>query len=507
MFWVTSVCEQRRAAPAPPGRVPGVGPGLPGGRRQTVAPGPAPDLGVASGRRAGWPSSRPPGSLVHTPLGPRKSGMPESVEMPAPVSTSTRRPPSPARGPAPAGVRARLDAPSPDHGRLRARHGTSCGAPTGRSLAPGRAGIGVAPGPAVASGDVSRRSDPCAPQLRPGVVGGLRLERRARGCRRWPSASSSPTASHNPLWTGARGRRGLHPHRRALAGGRGAGRPARPAPVAHHHHGGEDGVRGRAGRAGGHGPRRLVGARACVAFLGGVCGRHRVPHLPGHAARPRAARGSARRGVAVVGPVQPGPGDRPRPGRAWSWCSARRRGPSPSTPSSFGAVVVALRHRPAAARRTPSGAVDGIVRRIADGARIGRGRARVPQRHRPHRRRRPHRVAVHRPGAGRGHRRAPPAARSGHVGARHRAGRRRRVRRPRARPAGGARSARRLLVGALFVFPAGRWCSTGWRRRCGRRRPPSRWWAAATSACSPGSTRWCSAGPRAAARGACSACT
>src|SRR5579885_1544261 len=34
------------------------------------------------------------GFLVHTPLGPRKSGMPESVEMPAPVSTTTRSAPS-----------------------------------------------------------------------------------------------------------------------------------------------------------------------------------------------------------------------------------------------------------------------------------------------------------------------------------------------------------------------------------------------------------------------------
>src|SRR5688500_10310844 len=31
------------------------------------------------------------GFFVHTPCGPRKSGMPESVEMPAPVSTTTRR--------------------------------------------------------------------------------------------------------------------------------------------------------------------------------------------------------------------------------------------------------------------------------------------------------------------------------------------------------------------------------------------------------------------------------
>src|SRR6185436_768985 len=31
------------------------------------------------------------GSRVHTPDGPRKSGMPDSVEMPAPVSTTTDR--------------------------------------------------------------------------------------------------------------------------------------------------------------------------------------------------------------------------------------------------------------------------------------------------------------------------------------------------------------------------------------------------------------------------------
>ena len=30
------------------------------------------------------------GFFVQTPFGPRKSGMPESVEMPAPVSTTTR---------------------------------------------------------------------------------------------------------------------------------------------------------------------------------------------------------------------------------------------------------------------------------------------------------------------------------------------------------------------------------------------------------------------------------
>src|SRR5687767_8307199 len=31
------------------------------------------------------------GLRVHSPCGPRKSGMPESVEMPAPVSATTRR--------------------------------------------------------------------------------------------------------------------------------------------------------------------------------------------------------------------------------------------------------------------------------------------------------------------------------------------------------------------------------------------------------------------------------
>ena len=41
-----------------------------------------------------------PGFLVQTPLGPRKSGMPLSVEMPAPVSTATAS----ASGHQPAGV-------------------------------------------------------------------------------------------------------------------------------------------------------------------------------------------------------------------------------------------------------------------------------------------------------------------------------------------------------------------------------------------------------------------
>ena len=31
------------------------------------------------------------GFFVHTPCGPRKSGMPESVEMPAPVNATIRR--------------------------------------------------------------------------------------------------------------------------------------------------------------------------------------------------------------------------------------------------------------------------------------------------------------------------------------------------------------------------------------------------------------------------------
>src|SRR5882672_2873483 len=34
------------------------------------------------------------GFLVHTPCGPRKSGIPDSVEMPAPVSATTRDDPS-----------------------------------------------------------------------------------------------------------------------------------------------------------------------------------------------------------------------------------------------------------------------------------------------------------------------------------------------------------------------------------------------------------------------------
>src|SRR5437016_3950647 len=38
-----------------------------------------------------WERRSARGSLVQTPLGPRKSGMPESVEIPAPVSTMTDR--------------------------------------------------------------------------------------------------------------------------------------------------------------------------------------------------------------------------------------------------------------------------------------------------------------------------------------------------------------------------------------------------------------------------------
>ena len=42
-------------------------------------------------RPAASPSSRPRGSWSRRPAGPRKSAMPESVEIPAPVSTTTRR--------------------------------------------------------------------------------------------------------------------------------------------------------------------------------------------------------------------------------------------------------------------------------------------------------------------------------------------------------------------------------------------------------------------------------
>src|SRR6478672_2190445 len=45
------------------------------------------------------------GFFVHTPLGPRKSGMPESVEMPAPVSTTMRRASSTQRRTSPIGSR------------------------------------------------------------------------------------------------------------------------------------------------------------------------------------------------------------------------------------------------------------------------------------------------------------------------------------------------------------------------------------------------------------------
>jgi len=45
---------------------------------------------LGCGGSGGVPRLSAPGLRVHTPLGPRKSGMPLSVLMPAPVSTTTR---------------------------------------------------------------------------------------------------------------------------------------------------------------------------------------------------------------------------------------------------------------------------------------------------------------------------------------------------------------------------------------------------------------------------------
>ena len=55
---------------------------LPGGRLEPVAPGAPPHLGLGDVVRAASPSSPRPGSWSTRPCGPRKSGMPDSVEMP-----------------------------------------------------------------------------------------------------------------------------------------------------------------------------------------------------------------------------------------------------------------------------------------------------------------------------------------------------------------------------------------------------------------------------------------
>ena len=68
-----------------------IGLGGPRGRLQPASPRALPHLGIGHvvlerGHLLGLGIARP-----QAPCGPRKSGMPDSVEMPAPVSTTTRR--------------------------------------------------------------------------------------------------------------------------------------------------------------------------------------------------------------------------------------------------------------------------------------------------------------------------------------------------------------------------------------------------------------------------------
>ena len=84
MFWVTSVSSLPRRSRLDERRVPGVGLGRPGGVVEPVVPGLAPDLGVGHvvlqrGPLLGLGVAGP-----HARSGPRKSGMPLSVLMPAP---------------------------------------------------------------------------------------------------------------------------------------------------------------------------------------------------------------------------------------------------------------------------------------------------------------------------------------------------------------------------------------------------------------------------------------
>ena len=71
------------------GPVAGVGLGLPTWATRSGCARPPGGRRRRTGSSAAWPPSRPPGSWSTRRSGPRKSGMPLSVEMPAPVSTTT----------------------------------------------------------------------------------------------------------------------------------------------------------------------------------------------------------------------------------------------------------------------------------------------------------------------------------------------------------------------------------------------------------------------------------
>ena len=190
-FWVTSSVEHDRVRSSVDQRpVPGVGPRRPGRRLEALAPGPASDVGVGEVGVRGWPASRRSGSLVHTPFGPRKSGMPESVEMPAPVRTTTR--------------------PCPPDQRSRPRPASRDRRPR-RRRCPGRTAPAAAGSPLwhrPARGSLARRGPRLAAaapiaQFRPACGRPRSSPTSGRGCRPWPSASWSrpaPTTRCGPGW-------------------------------------------------------------------------------------------------------------------------------------------------------------------------------------------------------------------------------------------------------------------------------------------------------------------
>ena len=209
------------------------------------------------------------------------------------------------------------------------------------------------------------------------------------------------------------GRRRLHPRRSPGPGGRRAGRPVRPSALADRHHPGRGVLRRLPGRHGGH--------RARAAGVGGADRLrrrsrrgHRLPQLPGHAARPGPHRRPPGRGVPVLRPVQPGSGHRAGGGRTGAapprlhadlrhqrrLVPGRGGGPLPGPAADAGAV--------------PRSGAD--PRPAGRGGQDGLGRAGVPERHPADRHGGPPGVTVHRPGAGDVLRPRPRVGGYGHPG-------------------------------------------------------------------------------------------
>ena len=239
--------------------------------------------------------------------------------MPAPVSTTIRRLPLTSRR------RARVDRRSRRVTRRR-------GARQRRPLVTDAAAItGVPPpgAPTPTGGSLRawpcRRSGRCVPATSPWCGRRPSSPTWVRGCRRSPSDSSSrpaPTIRCGPAswppppsspWASWPRSAGRWPT--ASTAGAGSSSPPWPRPRF-------AAVLAVLAATGHAPPGVLVGGG--LPRRGGR--RRRLPHLSGHAARPRPPRRPAGRRVAVVGPVQPGPGDRPRPGRRRPGGRLRRLG-------------------------------------------------------------------------------------------------------------------------------------------------------------------------------------